>query len=187
MSKRTFCIDSPADDKSTVRRIFTGVKVSDDQNSVYHSYHADSDIIALTVSDKENKILKKDGRIETCKVELDYEWKSEYEIYLYCLPIENSDDTYVVCNGALNNSISIEDSENVEINIEGTSASLSFNYEEYYGWAYGSSAADPIADSFDVHSGRIVADKFSKNSDVVRIGFDKEMPEALEVKYYSPK
>lgn len=180
----TFSIERHSKSRCKISEIFAGKRVLDAMNGqLYHSIHPNNDIRALRINSEESYILKNND-VKRCSVKQNLEWNSRYELQVYGLSLTGSDESYIIVRGWLDDQISIEDSENVRINISNTNTSLNFEYKEYDGWNCSKIDEDNYCSYKKSYpSDSVISESFAPSTELIRIGFEDKMPEALEVIY----
>lgn len=159
---------------------FTGYLVNQNDNQrVYHSFNADSDVEAVTIQDRDSYILR-DNSIEECNIKRKIEWDSKYELQIYGLSIEGKEN-YIVVTGFLNDSISIEQSDQARAYVDGADTVIVISKQDSF-WRFTDVFGDDYESDHYMAEDRLAQD-FSSKSDLLRIGFEDSMPESVTVKH----
>lgn len=184
MDISTFCVETPTN--CGVRRQLTGKLVcSDGESRIYHTrYDDDADIRAIIDKNSYSEVLKRDGSVQECKIISDIPWTHEYEIFLYCVDISNSNDTYICSEGFISRGICVKNSNSVEINIQNTPVRVVLERDHRSYWKVKRVIGTDRSMRSDIYD-RKISEDFTPHSQVARIGIDNKTPESLEVIYDS--
>lgn len=187
MDVSTFCIESPP--TCGVIRILNGNLIrSEDNTNIYHTcYENDCSIRAVILGDENSEVLKEDHSVQECDINAKIDWTQEYEIFLYCVNISNTGNSYICSRGFISDSICVEESNTVEVSVQNTPIDLTLQRKDSRSdWKLQEITGIGSSSKFDTYDGKI-SEGFSPHSEVVRIGIDNKMPDSFEIIYDSEK